>query len=609
MSFASRISSTGIKQSNNNGSNNGSNNGLNNLSNIQNTLPIIDNGFKILCIDESGSMGENASNSEEAKGYTRRDFACQGAMLCVKSFPIGTKVCIIAFDDRARVVCDPIVITPDNAQTICNKIMEIVPRGGTNIKTSLTLAKTVMEQQQCINAHVILITDGEDDGLKNGIDLETKFRDLRTFGEFNFKIDTIGLGPNADTKLLVKIADLCRGVYTLCISAFEVGTVFGRAAARAILHNNDIFCISEVNEPNTGGVYAETKQKFIYFKDKLSGILLDTYSPFNLEKQVQKLSQYDNEISDWLQQNQVTHNISGFFQFIIDIRSDVQDQIYLAISSDNYWKTWGVSYWTTTGIALKKCYSPNSKDLCLSHFGSEKAKAKYQEISDLYESMPLIEKSGYCSNNNMYGGFNGLAQAVPLTTAHFNDRDAGCFHPLSTFETLEGEIVDFEFILSNIKENKEVWLKGQNNVPVKVETIIKTPIKGRFTEFCKVNNTILTPTHPILDSSDMVWKHPKKITNIFIEQVSFVFNLVLAINPDSGSRFQSVLVNGNVCVCLGHGILDGSVAEDSFWGSEHVIEEYKTLYPDEYKKGFIENPDHKMIRDSRTDNVIGFRMI
>lgn len=572
--------------------------------------PVVkDKKITIICVDESGSMGEKASNNKEASDYTRRDFAVQGAMLCVGAMPVGTYLSVTAFDDRPRVVCEPIVVTQENRESICDKIKQIVPKGGTNIKSSIVLAKLVMERAGCDNAHIILITDGEDDALRNGTDLETKFKDLRTHGEFAFKIDTIGLGPNADTKLLVKIAGLCRGVYALCISAFEVGTVFGRAAVRSFTHNNDIFCISDVNEPNTR-VYTETKQKYIYFKDKLAEILIDDdYSKEYVElEQTNNLKNYTEEISGWIHDHKSTHQVSDYFQRIRNIQSDVKEQIYLAISTNTYWKDWGYSYWKTTGIALKKCYSPNSKDACLAHFGSDKAKQLYEEVSTLYESMPLIEATGYSGYSGYGGGGGGIpqAQAVVLTTAHFNDRDAGCFHPHSELETLDQLIIDDAYIVERMKENKEVWLKGGEDEYVKVEAIIRTSRKNAVTEFCNFKGTILTPTHPIMNNN--VWNHPKYISPIYAEKVDYVFNLVLAINPRTGKRYTSVYVDENLCVCLGHGIADGSVAEDSFWGTERVVDEYKRLYPDDYAKGYIENTVHTMVRDVKTGYVIGFKI-
>jgi Mg-chelatase subunit ChlD len=611
------------------------------------------NILKILCIDKSGSMKEDASTNKEAKGYTRRDFACQGAMLIVKSLPPGSNVCIISFNDDAYIVCEPTLITNDNKQEICDQIMTIRASGGTDILASLKLAKKKMEEEGVNKADVILITDGEDGYLTNGIQLDNKCKDLKMHGKYPFKIDTIGLGPNADTRLLVKIAEMCGGAYALCYSAFEVGTVFGRAAGRLQLTHDDIYCITPATQSSSSSsvnldqedhaFHKEAKDEFMLYKDLLADILTDDLLSKNMldANQEESIKNYIQNVTTWLQDNKAKNKAtpSFYYDYIKDLLNDTKEQIYLAISTDKYWRTWGYSYWQTTGMALKKCYSPNSKDICLSHFGTEKANQKYEEISTLYESMPLIQKTGgnnnnnnnngssyvnghysngyYGNNNNNYNNNNynqniAIPQAQPLTTSYFNDRDAGCFHPKSTFKLPGGIMVGYDEIVNRMKTNQEVWLLGQNGTSVKVEAVIKTPIPADHVgvNFCKVGETVLTPTHPILhenpSNGSQQWVHPWSLVPIYQEKVDYVFNLILA-KDHEGNRYPSVLVDGNLCVCLGHGIKDGSVAEDSFWGAERVIDEYKRIYPEEYAKGYIEANKHSCICDNDTDYVIGFQ--
>jgi len=121
---------------------------------------------------------------------------------------------------------------------------------------------------------------------------------------------------------------------------------------------------------------------------------------------------------------------------------------------------------------------------------------------------------------------------------------------------------------------------------------------------------VLTPTHPILHENPSngthQWVHPLYLVPIHQEKVDYVFNLILAKDHED-NRYTSVLVDDNVCVCLGHGIKDGSDSEDSFWGSERVVDEYKRIYPEEYARGYIETIKHTCVCDLETDYVIGFQ--
>jgi hypothetical protein len=54
-----------------------------------------------------------------------------------------------------------------------------------------------------LNINIIMFTDGEDPTLSSS-NIEENFESLKVNGEFNFKMDTVGFGPDANTELLVK---------------------------------------------------------------------------------------------------------------------------------------------------------------------------------------------------------------------------------------------------------------------------------------------------------------------------------------------------------------------------------------------------------------------
>lgn len=594
------------------------------------------NPIHFLCIDHSGSMEWEACNTtvhKEAKGYTRRDFACQGAMFVVKSLPVGSKICILKFSDSAQIVLEPTVITDDNIQTIFSKILTIYPDLGTNAYSGLCKIKQLIEayeaerkeaerkeaegfeeeenkeeenkeeenkeeENKAKKAKVILITDGQDDVLKTN-NVVSYLETLKSHNEFPFQIDTVAMGSGADTDLLVKIAQTCGGVYTLCYSAYEVYTVFGHAAARLQLPADEIFCIRHSAEPDKG-FYKKARDQFILFKDEIASVLLDEFLSSLVIGPTQEKDMLGlmETLKTWLQKHRSENKASPsvFYDYIKDLLTDVKGELYLAIESKDYWQSWGYSYWRTTGMALQKCYTPNFKDVSLSHFGSKKAEALYKSLDTICDSMPPIPRTGSIHTSVP------TANAVPV---NFNDRDAGCFHPRSEFQGPDGVIVNVNDILASLKAKDEVWLLGHKNQPVKVEVLIKTYF-DTFTHpgvyFCKVGNTMLTVNHPIWQGK---WVHPKTLIRPVREKVDFIFNLVLA-KDDEGQRYPSVYVNDHLCVCLGHGIQDGSPAEDSFWGSEKVVQEYKRIYPREWALGYIEDANrHMYVFDKIHDHVIG----
>jgi hypothetical protein len=279
----------------------------------------------------------------------------------------------------------------------------------------------------------------------------------------------------------------------------------------------------------------------------------------------------------------------------------------MAVSDPVYWTKWGKAYWQTMGIALEKQYAPNFKDNCLQCFGSIAAKEEYDRISDIYDEMPLISPS------NAYEASQRSAPP-PETSQAFNNRYGGCFHPASTVQLSTGEVVGYARLAELMLSGNPVHILSQKHGIVLIEAILKTKQKNELTQFCRIGNTVLTPTHPVFVAPNSLsvfteivprWFHPKTLTPIFSEEVDFVFNLILGVNPLTRKRYESALIDGTECICLGHGIENDPVATDSFWGSERIVNGLKEYYVQDYPNGIIDF-NHVFKRNQQTGWVDHF---
>ena len=542
------------------------------------------NRATILILDKSGSMFEPASNDTECIGFTRMNFACQGANLCVNACPESMFMGIITFDSDATILCPLLEMNKDNKNIILNKISNISPYGGTNIMTAMKLLKQIILEANSKNINIINVinfTDGEDSCLKEN-NIESYFEQLKINGEFKFKMDTVGFGPNACTKLLIKAANLCSGSYALCFDASMVGTIFGRAIARTYIDEN-AYGIPESDDEQSSEYY-ELKNKYHEFRNKLINILLtENKSAIDTLKQEFLMFYETKPIND-------PSMNPNWYELIIDLESDLNEQISLAFSTPEYWRKWGQAYWQTVGIALDKQYSANFKDKCLQCFGNEIANQEYERICDIYDSMPMIKPSGSIEKRTT---------VIPQYASVFNNPSGGCFHPNSKIILENGEIItliQLEQILEN--GNNIKILKNNNNEYVKIDKLIKIPTNGE-TQFCQINKVILTPTHPIWYNE--AWIHPKSITPIITLNVEYVYNIILQKNQD-GIRETSLLVDNEICLALCHNIQDDEIATDTFWGSEKFVDELKRLYS-EYDNTNIIEIKHQFIRNSETGYV------
>jgi hypothetical protein len=548
----------------------------------------------ILIMDDSGSMSEPASNSEEARGYTRNDFSRQGAKLCVNGVPDGMFIGVIKFNTNATVVHNPIKIESATRQGVINSIEAISPNGGTQIFSAMEEAKKMVDQIREVygitEVHIILFTDGED-GTLTEANVETYLSQLKVGGEYPFTMDTVGFGPNANTQLLVRMASLCGGTYALCFDASMVGTIFGRAIARTYL-GPESYGIYESDGPKSAEYY-RVRNDYNQFRLELSRLLLDSYRM--LSDRVAAVNSFNSKLEEWLRNpsNEPTREMNpDWFGYICGIHADLNDQIRLAVSDPNYWTKWGKAYWQMVGIALEKQYAPNFKDNCLQVFGSPRAKQEYDRISQIYDEMPMLRPS------NTY---EAQRRTVPIavTSAAFNVASAGCFHQKARVKLGSGEYVGFEQVEQMVREGKTVQFQSSKHGQVELECLIKTDRRGKLTQFCKIGNLILTPTHPVYFEDEFKWFHPKTITEVFEEEVDCVYNVVL--KPVSGKRAQSFQVDGYECVGLAHGITyeQDPIAHDTFWGSEAIVNAIKSLYSDQYSSGLV-NFTHEFKRNELT---------
>lgn len=546
------------------------------------------NKATVLIIDKSGSMSEPASNDIECIGFTRMDFACQGALLCVNACPEDMYMAIIGFDSYANILCSLSQMNQTNKNNMLTNIKRIRPGGGTHLMSAMFLLNQIIIEAKTKNIteiNVITLTDGEDSLLKEH-NVESEFNQLKINGEFNFKMDTIGFGPNACTNLLIKVANLCSGSYGLCFDASMVGTIFGRTFVRTYIGEN-AYGIDETQESEElqilrSSEFYELKTKYHEFRLKLVNIL-STENKTDLETVKQEFTTFYSGYQD-------SSMNPNWYQLIMNLEYDVNEQISLAISKPEYWRKWGQAYWQTLAMALDKQYSANFKDKCLQCFGNEIAKHEYDRICDIYDSMQMIKPSGSTDKRTT---------VIPQYASTFNNASGGCFHPNSKVTLESGNKITLTELEELMKTTGSIKvLKNYNNEYVIIDKLIRINT-FKSTDFCQYNNTILTPTHPIMYNHS--WIHPKTICPIITLDVECIYNIILQVN-EHGRREPSLLIDNNICIALAHGIENDNVVSDGFWGSELFIDELKKLYP-EYDETNIINFRHKFIRNTDTGYV------
>jgi Mg-chelatase subunit ChlD len=164
----------------------------------------------VLVVDRSGSMtGPPMKKLKEA---------CREAAMALDG---GDWFAIVAFDSRADVV---VKLQPaGNQADIQNSISKMKAGGGTEMFTALSVAHQLLAGCAVTNKRVVLVSDGKTPtaGL---IDLTIAMR------RSDVVVSTVGIGPDADTELLKRLATAGGGSTYLVTQLGDLPLVVRNAA-------------------------------------------------------------------------------------------------------------------------------------------------------------------------------------------------------------------------------------------------------------------------------------------------------------------------------------------------------------------------------------------
>ena len=172
-------------------------------------------------IDRTGSMGEYSGNSRVTRmDYIKQTFQSMTNYFSQQETPIIIRV--HAFNDNVEVLVDNVTITPDNVDSIIEKIKNLQPDGSTNIGNAIKKANEALVKYSTDNpthqiCHIFM-TDGEPTSGEHRADA------LAEMVNENFTNIFIGAGFGHNAHILRKLSEKKNGEY-LFIDNMENATL------------------------------------------------------------------------------------------------------------------------------------------------------------------------------------------------------------------------------------------------------------------------------------------------------------------------------------------------------------------------------------------------
>ena len=178
----------------------------------------------IVVMDRSGSMGEQAGYGGE--WLDRIQLAHEAVDLLLDGLPDGTRVGIVAYDDRVATVVEPSDVA-GNRDRIMRRIRdEVYPRGSTNAGAGLERGFDLAldEASRGRDVLVMLLSDGVAN--VGATRTDQILRDIGDRGDIGLTTIGVGLGPFNDV-LMEQLANSADGTYHYIDSTHEARRIFG----------------------------------------------------------------------------------------------------------------------------------------------------------------------------------------------------------------------------------------------------------------------------------------------------------------------------------------------------------------------------------------------
>jgi hypothetical protein len=191
-----------------------------------------------------------------------------------------------------------------------------------------------------------------------------------------------------------------------------------------------------------------------------------------------------------------------------------------------------------------------------------------------------------------------------IQMASYNNPSGGCFASWCRIKLINGtykrldELIGDEILFVNGSDSNYLSTGG------KIKYIVKTKIDNEQIEMCRINNLYITSWHPINiysdNDNDNIWKFPCYITIPFIQNIDYVYNIVLEQNQEY--NIYSVIIEDTECITMGHCINDfnykNDILEHPYFGTESIITDIKRFSKNNNKIVTIQN--YKVSRDNNT---------
>ena len=574
----------------------------------------------VFVVDISGSMGEPAAKikGNETDGYDRITLVKTSLIMAVNFMKPGDRIIIICFDDSAFVIFNDIFIDVPESN-FKNRAISIIKNinynGGTYLYGGIRKAFTEIEKIDIKPEDVamVVLTDGQTRE-DTAFELNNFLSNSDNFHLKEIKITSFGYSSGAESEKLSKFSK----IYGFIPDSSMVACYFCNYLANIVGEKSwDYKYIVKEIEDDINEI--ENKIENIEELNPELQFEIARYETYIFlmemcflgktkrvsEEMREKMRKFLNYLKTAFAQTILLRNI------IKDFESEDGEggQITIAISSNELFAEWGLSYFYSLASALRERICHNFKDFSVSGFITPFIKKLQDEAYEIYSEIPapqpiqrVIEKlqretEMIARSKNIYSA--PVQCARQDTMRGYTDRSGGCWAPFCKIKLADGRLI----LLDYLSINDKLWYDGIKHSIIKSIVRFYTQTPEKLVKVCRVENLVLTPNHPI--EKDGKYLNPCNITECYEVRLDYVINIVL----EDGHEF--VIIEGIKTVTIGHNFNKfdetNNIIEHPYFGTNYVIDDIEKFSKD--KNGITHIINYEIIRDPITWWVCGIKSV
>ncbi|KAL4466107.1 hypothetical protein ABPG74_004344 [Tetrahymena malaccensis] len=277
-----------------------------------------------------------------------------------------------------------------------------------------------------------------------------------------------------------------------------------------------------------------------------------------------------------------SHSLAKCNKFVKDLIQDLNGQVTIALSKQEYFQRWGRHYLLSLLRAHQIQQCNNFKDPGVQHYGGKLFEQMRDKADEMFLKMPPPKPSIQKSQNG----------PVQVNMSQYYNNNAPCFDGNCLVKMANG---GFKRVM-DIKKGDLIASPAMNGLGAEVTCVIKTQCPNNNTYLVEFEDgLIITPYHPIRVKNN--WFFPCQLKETKLRDCEFIYSFVL----EQGHTME---INRIECVTYAHNFEEQIVQHDYF-GTQRIIKDLKRMQG--WDDGLITLPANCLVRDPISSLVVGLR--